>query len=106
MRRLRAPHALVPALLFLGCSSTPPPGRTLDPAPSATPAASAKPAPAESTSAVASAAAAPAAPEPAAAPSKYAACEAAPLGMVCIPGGAAVVGSNDHEAREKPEHTV
>jgi len=26
--------------------------------------------------------------------------------MVCVPGGAAIMGSNDHEAREKPQHTV
>lgn len=105
MRRLRRSHAVVPALLLFGCSSAPPPAGTLAATPSAAPLASAKPALSASASADTSAAPAPAAPEPAA-PSKYAACEAPPAGMVCIPGGAAVVGSNDHEAREKPEHTV
>ena len=104
MRRPALPRTLLPALLLFGCSSTPPPA---DPpaAKTAAPVATAAPAPAPTVTAVATAEPAPPppAPEP---PSKWAACEAAPAGMVCIPGGTAVIGSNDHEAREKPEHTV
>src|SRR6185436_11360936 len=50
------------------------------------------------------AAAAPeAAPEP---PSKWAKCEAPPVGMACIPGGAAVIGDDHHDDKEKPRHSV
>lgn len=38
--------------------------------------------------------------------SKYAACEAPPVGMACIPGGPAVIGTDDAGPREKPRHTV
>ena len=41
-----------------------------------------------------------------AAPPDYASCQAAPAGMVCIPGGPAVIGSNDHFPMEKPRHEV
>lgn len=41
-------------------------------------------------------------PEP---PSKWARCEAPPVGMVCIPGGNAVIGSTE-SPREGPVHTV
>lgn len=53
-------------------------------------------------SAAATAEAAPAAPE---APSKWAKCEAPPLGMVCIPGGNAVIGSTE-SGHEQPQHSV
>jgi len=104
MRRPALPRTWLPALLFFGCSSTPPPAEP-PAAKTAAPIATAAPAPAPTVTAVASAEPAPPppAPEP---PSKWAACEKAPVGMVCIPGGPAVIGSNDHEAREKPEHTV
>ncbi len=45
-------------------------------------------------------------PTAAAAASSYAPCQSPPQGMVCIPGGPAVVGSDDGRARERPRHTV
>jgi formylglycine-generating enzyme required for sulfatase activity len=99
---------LAPLLLLLGCSSTPPAAEPAKPAKAAPPAVTA--------TATATAAALPPAPTatevataepaPAAPPSKWAACEDPPVGMVCVPGGAAIMGSNDHEAREKPEHSI
>ncbi|MFO0591975.1 MAG: SUMF1/EgtB/PvdO family nonheme iron enzyme [Polyangiaceae bacterium] len=101
----------VPALfLFLagvaGCSSTPPPADPGPPKATSAPAVTAAPAPTPTETASAAVTAAPAPDAPAAPPSKWAACENAPVGMVCVPGGPAIIGSNDHEAREKPQHTV
>jgi formylglycine-generating enzyme required for sulfatase activity len=53
--------------------------------------------------------AATAAPEAAAPPavaSRFVKCEDPPVGMACVPGGPAVIGSDDHHANEKPRHTV
>ncbi len=104
MLHLRRPLTLLPALfLFAGCSSTPPPADPAPPKPTG-PVATAAPAPTPTETATAVATAEPApAPAP---PSKWAACEDAPVGMVCVPGGPSIMGSNDHEAREKPQHTV
>jgi formylglycine-generating enzyme required for sulfatase activity len=90
--------------LTLSCSA--PPGPTApNPKPVlvATTAAAPTQAPAVAPPAASSAAPAPA---PAAPPSKYAACEAPPVGMACIPGGPAVIGTEDAGPREKPRHTV
>ena len=38
--------------------------------------------------------------------SPYAACASAPAGMVCIPGGPAIVGSDDGPIAERPKRTV
>jgi len=38
--------------------------------------------------------------------SKYAPCEAPPKGMVCVPGGPAVIGSDDERPNERPRHEV
>jgi sulfatase modifying factor 1 len=42
-------------------------------------------------------------PEP---PSRWARCEAAPVGMVCIPGGSATIGDDTHRKNERPRHEV
>lgn len=60
------------------------------------------PAPAVTAAAATAAATAEAPPE---APSKWAKCEAPPVGMVCVPGGPAVIGSTE-SPREGPPHTV
>ncbi|MFC1609502.1 SUMF1/EgtB/PvdO family nonheme iron enzyme [Myxococcota bacterium] len=36
----------------------------------------------------------------------HASCQAAPEGMVCIPGGPAVIGADDQDSSEKPRHVV
>ncbi|MBW2459548.1 MAG: SUMF1/EgtB/PvdO family nonheme iron enzyme, partial [Deltaproteobacteria bacterium] len=38
--------------------------------------------------------------------SKYARCETPPKGMVCVPGGPAVIGSDDARPNERPRHEV
>ncbi len=39
-------------------------------------------------------------------PPKFAACEKPPVGMACIPGGAAIVGADDAHDLEKPRHSI
>ena len=96
-------RSLVPALLLFGCSSTPPPA---DPQPPPKPTVAPVVTAAPTATATAVAPAEPAPPAPIEPPSKWAACESPPVGMACVPGGAAVIGADDHEAREKPKHSV
>ncbi|MEZ4445322.1 MAG: SUMF1/EgtB/PvdO family nonheme iron enzyme [Polyangiaceae bacterium] len=92
--------ALGTALTLVGACQPPPPatevpGRELPSAPPPPPAA-------PSPSAAASAKPAPA---PAAKP-RWASCETPPEDMVCIPGGPAVIGSDDGPEGERPKHEV
>ncbi|MEZ4313395.1 MAG: SUMF1/EgtB/PvdO family nonheme iron enzyme [Polyangiaceae bacterium] len=91
------------AVIALGCAGAPPAEKA---SPAASASATAKAAVVAVPTATAVATVEPTAqpaPEP---PSKWAKCEAAPVGMVCIPGGPAVMGSDEHEAREKPRHAI
>jgi formylglycine-generating enzyme required for sulfatase activity len=92
------------AAVYAGCAGpTPPPERptapALPPAPPAT-------APQPTAEIAPTAAPAPPPPPVAEAPGKYAKCEAPPAGMACVPGGPAVIGSDDKKFREKPRHSV
>src|SRR5262245_54769176 len=106
-----APRLAALAALCFGCSTAAPPS-SADPTTSKAqgepaPLAAKPPAPAASSAADSgAAAAAPEGPTAPVEPSRFARCEDPPVGMACIPGGPAVIGSDDHHANEKPRHTV
>jgi sulfatase modifying factor 1 len=96
--------------LTLGCDAPPPPpSASLASATAVSSAAASGAPPAATTTATASATAS-AAPTAAPVGPKVAEgerpCEKAPPGMVCIPGGPAVIGSDTDKPAERPRHTV